>query len=619
MDGPGQFFSSRVLRLQVPYQKGLDVIILQSLLNLLPEHIIRKSLEVDGVFGLDTRAAVRSFQKYFKLDQRGIVNDETYYCLGHCCGKYSRNKIVFSSRIIEEKSEGQDVKILQNRLSAYKKTCLNRPGSGKFDPYTAGAVGQLQEDFSLIEEKGWVGPRTCALILLLSPLGGRVLLKGRHGLDTYFLQLCLHRLGYYPDTPDGFFGSTAFKALSSFQRDADIRVDGIAGPQTFLALGHSLAFPSLDFVYWSHNRDSLSRLADFFSCSKSDLVKANPSIAERKGIRPGQGLKLPVPLAFHLLQRGESIGDIAARYGITPMDIKQANRLQLDQGLIPGDTLLLPACPLNLKGCILYLNRGHKQTQLKSLHLQDMSHRTLYVFNRTDLQGMYPDRRQNTVKIWAADGWQAACGLNNRQLEILPPFCRRELERSPLSPGNRREQFTPGEENMALSPAVVSSIKQRLQERGTAEFRFSPDGKCLLLFAAVPPARTTAACWYNIETEQLRQISAKACDGLFSTDGSKFLLIEREEYGACYPWFYLRINLFSSRGCCLSQEIMSRSAEIRPYCFNRDNTAFVLRIHSPNTFYPMPEHQSNLYIKLLNSPLVFQLTRDEKPFSPLWI
>lgn len=133
VQGPGQYFSSRVLSLQVPYQEGLDIKILQSLLRLLPEPMGGLPIETDGIFGPDTRKALMLFQKYFQIAPTGSSNDETYYYLGHCSGRYSRGKPVFSSRIIIPGSRGQDVQILQNRLSAYHKTYLNRPGNGKYD------------------------------------------------------------------------------------------------------------------------------------------------------------------------------------------------------------------------------------------------------------------------------------------------------------------------------------------------------------------------------------------------------------------------------------------------------------------------------------------------------
>ncbi len=57
------------------------------------------------------------------------------------------------------------------------------------------------------------------------------------GDDVIDLQKALLEHGYSPGKIDGIFGKRTQKAVRAFQRDAGLKVDGIAGPDTFAKLG----------------------------------------------------------------------------------------------------------------------------------------------------------------------------------------------------------------------------------------------------------------------------------------------------------------------------------------------------------------------------------------------
>jgi peptidoglycan hydrolase-like protein with peptidoglycan-binding domain len=61
--------------------EGTDVELLQHLLNNLPDPMGSK-IAVDGVFGAETEAAVKKFQRYFNLTVDGIVGPNTFLFLG---------------------------------------------------------------------------------------------------------------------------------------------------------------------------------------------------------------------------------------------------------------------------------------------------------------------------------------------------------------------------------------------------------------------------------------------------------------------------------------------------------------------------------------------------------
>lgn len=70
-------------------------------------------------------------------------------------------------------------------------------------------------------------------------LGDQTLREGmRHG-DVQELQDALRDTGHFSANSTGYFGPVTRSAVRDFQRSAGIAVDGIAGPQTFGALGVS--------------------------------------------------------------------------------------------------------------------------------------------------------------------------------------------------------------------------------------------------------------------------------------------------------------------------------------------------------------------------------------------
>ncbi len=58
---------------------------------------------------------------------------------------------------------------------------------------------------------------------------------------TYAVQQDLEVLGYFDDVIDGIYGPVTTAAVTAFQKDAGIEVDGEFGPQTGLAMAKALA------------------------------------------------------------------------------------------------------------------------------------------------------------------------------------------------------------------------------------------------------------------------------------------------------------------------------------------------------------------------------------------
>jgi len=124
--------------------KGERVVAIQYLLN----QRISAHLSVDGQFGKQTEAAVRDFQKKFKLTVDGKVGAQTWAAL-----------IV----TVKQGDKGLAVAALQHNLkAAYGYTSL--AVDGIFGAKTAAAVRDFQERFKLTAD-GIAGPATWSALV----------------------------------------------------------------------------------------------------------------------------------------------------------------------------------------------------------------------------------------------------------------------------------------------------------------------------------------------------------------------------------------------------------------------------------------------------------------------
>ncbi|MEN6348356.1 MAG: peptidoglycan-binding protein [Syntrophomonas sp.] len=222
--------------------EGTDVELLQNLLKILPDPI-GSAIKEKGVFGAETEAAVKKFQKYFNLTVDGIVGNKTFLFLGVPTGPYiPPGGNLFGARTLKTGSYGYDVWVLQNRLATTAKKfaeTMGQPATKYFDAKTEEAVKMFQKDVHL-EDDGIVGPQTFYQIYNYAGMGGRILQKGRwdrnQGYDVYWLQRNLQELGFYNGKLDAMFGPLTEAAVKKLQETAGIKADGIVGAETFYHL-----------------------------------------------------------------------------------------------------------------------------------------------------------------------------------------------------------------------------------------------------------------------------------------------------------------------------------------------------------------------------------------------
>ncbi|MDD3022517.1 MAG: peptidoglycan-binding protein [Syntrophomonadaceae bacterium] len=222
--------------------EGTDVELLQNLLKVLPE-TIGSMIKEKTVFGTETEAAVKKFQRYFNLTADGVVGADTFLFLGVPTGKYlPPGANLFGERTLSNGNYGYDVWVLQNRLATTSKSfaaALGQPATRSFDSPTEAAVKLFQKDVHLNAD-GIVGQMTFYQLYNYAGMGARVLQKSRwdrnQGYDVYWLQKNLHAMDYYNGKLDGVFGPKTEAAVKNLQEDAGIKTDGIVGAKTFFYL-----------------------------------------------------------------------------------------------------------------------------------------------------------------------------------------------------------------------------------------------------------------------------------------------------------------------------------------------------------------------------------------------
>lgn len=236
---------------------GTDVAVLQSLYNLFvdtmnpPEGPIGSAIPITGSFGPPTYTAVNNIQSYFGLAVDGVAGPQTFFALGQGVGpETTYGGPVYGSRSLTLGSQGGDVLILQNRLSTFRYAALiGHPANGVFDEGTASAVLAFKADAATAGDTGFP-PNAIAgfgfydATWLYTFAGGRAIFSGRNGIDVVFLQAVLQRLHLYTGPIDGYYNAATVAAVTTFQTQAGITVDGVVGPETFRAIGLQNAVPA---------------------------------------------------------------------------------------------------------------------------------------------------------------------------------------------------------------------------------------------------------------------------------------------------------------------------------------------------------------------------------------
>lgn len=261
---------SRPLRLG---SEGDDVHLIQQQLNAISVNypIIRPIYPVDGIFGPDTEAAVRTFQKQFNLTVDGVVGKSTWYKINYIYVAVRKLAELSSIGRVENDKSGEwpqeilkygDRNVYVQQLQYYLSTIATFNNAissittidSFFGQQTANAVRSFQRFYGL-DVDGIVGEVTwnriyavyLDMVHIVNPdiqapvYPGIAVKQGATGQDVLEIQQALNTVGMeYPEIvvliEDGIFGARTTEAVREFQRLLGLEVDGIVGPNTWTKL-----------------------------------------------------------------------------------------------------------------------------------------------------------------------------------------------------------------------------------------------------------------------------------------------------------------------------------------------------------------------------------------------
>lgn len=251
---------------------GNDVQQMQIRLNRISTNYpgIPKINPADGNFGVDTEAAVRAFQRIFRLTEDGIIGNATWYRITYLFNAVKRLSELDSEGIKLDElpkryegllaigNTGDSVRVVQyylNVVAAYYDTIPQIEINGVFDQQTDAAVRAFQQQFGLGVD-GIVGRQTWQKLedvyesirtstdlidggVVLFP--GRVLQSGFQGEDVATIQEYLAYIAAtYPSIPapgvTGVYGMETVQAVEAFQQEFGLPVTGTVGVLTWDAI-----------------------------------------------------------------------------------------------------------------------------------------------------------------------------------------------------------------------------------------------------------------------------------------------------------------------------------------------------------------------------------------------
>jgi len=250
---------------------GRDVSIIQNELNRIGRNypsIPKIDVDQSGIFGAQTEAAVKQFQKIFNLTPDGIVGNATWYKIKRIYNAVKGLGELISEGVVSEEivspfaislQEGDTgiwVRIAQYYVRVFGCHYADIPIieiTGYFGPETTDAVKEIQKKFNLIVD-GVIGIQTCAVLdkqykMILSsfPVGcfpnksiypGYILSKGMGDNNVVLLQTYLKKIAEAnPSIPmiteTGIFDDETEAAVRAIQQEFLGENTGVVGPITW--------------------------------------------------------------------------------------------------------------------------------------------------------------------------------------------------------------------------------------------------------------------------------------------------------------------------------------------------------------------------------------------------
>ncbi len=146
--------------------------------------------------------------------------------------------------------------------------------------------------------------------------GSQFLRQGTYGTEVYTLQQQLKQLGYFQAAATGYFGPLTARAVTDLQKDHDLRVDGIVGPQTRSAIHHLL-----------QRKDCRPRIVQgYYTGAEGRLPSSAATLAAQGG-----SLTQVAPFWYQLDPRGN--GNLVAHSHAFPEEMRQLMKTARDHNV----------------------------------------------------------------------------------------------------------------------------------------------------------------------------------------------------------------------------------------------------------------------------------------------
>lgn len=325
----------------------------------------------DGIYGVDTEAAVRAFQGAAGLTVDGMAGNATrkkLLSIAEAKNAVKRPPV----RVLALGDRGWDVYLIQQHLAELNYLTLTKVTKGLFDTATATAISTFQKHKG-IAVTGTYNATTRRYLWASDvdaeqqaanqeifdaqnpydqaniPYMGDTLKEGSKGTQVATAQMRLKAGGWLLGSADGNFGPSTTSAVKQFQRDynkavdqynqdhasdpgfepvSNIKVDGIIGQDTWNALW-----------YWDKNGTFMIENANQTVVIAGETSVGANIVVMQRGSKGAQVVKLQTKLK----ELGYYSGEIDGRYGpetaIAVSKYQQDNNLKVD-GKVGTQTLV---------------------------------------------------------------------------------------------------------------------------------------------------------------------------------------------------------------------------------------------------------------------------------------
>lgn len=339
----------------------------------------------DGEYEGATQYAVKAYQKAAGLWDDGIAGPGTLESIYGSKAKTSSSPVSSIGNSLREGAKSDAVKALQKRLKSLGY--LDGSADGSYGAATKAAVTAFQQQNGLNAD-GVAGTSTLNRIYsdsarsassagdaassgTVSSTGYVTLREGDKSTAVEKLQRALKDKGYYSGSVDGSYGSGTMQAVLAFQRQNNLREDGVAGPATQRAL---------------------------YGSGSGSVSYAT--------LRPGDEGSAVTNLQYTLYELGYYDGKVDGIYGATTSDAVRAfqgrNKLEPVDGIAGNKTLqklysssAIPATAASTD--YETLEKGDKGNEV--VELQDVLQQLGYL-TRDQVTGVYDNATVEAVKLF---------------------------------------------------------------------------------------------------------------------------------------------------------------------------------------------------------------------------